>query len=161
MIFEADIQFTSNFLGGLKKDNRGVRSMIRTPSGLIYLEEEEWRAWFKKAATYLKIDIDTGSIILPEGFESNSTSLLRRVFNKVKVDLFEGIERGNSITIQFLIEESSDKHPSLDDMEKMLDVIGKFYGISQFGKKFHCGRFKLQSLTLKDKENYEVKRHYK
>jgi len=40
-------------------------------------------------------------------------------------------------------------------MAQLVDIIGRFHGISQWGSKFNCGRFKIKKIERVTIDNYE------
>ena len=153
MIYEAKIKLDTHFLGGHKRGKDGIRRLKTTYSGQIALNENELRRTFERAADQLDMAFDPKTVVFPEGFDSE-TSIIRRVYNRTNVDLFEGIEHGNFIHLEMALVGDAESLPSKEDLEKILKVVGKFYGVTQFGSKFQCGRFKVIHVVRKTKDNY-------
>lgn len=143
MIYKVKLKLTTNFLGGgSRKKNTSVRMLNYTESGLVAINESEWRDNFKLAAKQLGLKVDTKNFIFACGFDAaGKIKILKRTYNKVNVDLFEGIERGNTIEVEFTYKDIPENSPEPDAVRGILEIIGKFYGMSQWGCKFHCGRF--------------------
>jgi hypothetical protein len=150
VFLEVNIELTTNFLGGGQRVN-GVRKLKKSPDSRIAVNEKEWKEDLKKVAEQLEIEIDIDSFRFDTGFEFPEVNVLRRVYNKTNVDLFEGISAGNQISLYVAVPVKPEN--GLKDIETIFSLFGKFYGISQFGKKFHCGRFKLISINKLTKEN--------
>ena len=139
---------------GYKKGKDGIRRIKTTYSGQVALNENELRSSFERAAKQLQKEFNPKIIVFTEGFDSEC-SIIRRTYNKTNVEFFEGIEQGKEIVLELAVVEGDEKElPTVEDLRKILDVIGKFYGISQFGNKFQCGRFQVVSIIKKTKDNY-------
>lgn len=149
MLIELNIQLTTNLLGSGPRVN-GVRKLKRSPDNRIVVNEKEWKEDLKSTAKSIELDFDVECISFEPGFEFPEVNVLRRVYNKTNVDLFEGISAGNNISIYFLL---NDVDVGLNNLKTLFDTFGKFFGISQFGKKFHCGRFKVIGLTKLTKDD--------
>ena len=150
MFLEVNIELTTNFLGGGQRVN-GVRKLKKSHDNRIAVNEKEWKEDLKKVAEQLEIEINVDSFRFDIGFEFPEVNVLRRVYNKTNVDLFEGISAGNQLSLYVAVPVQT--KTGLEDIGKIFTLFGKFYGISQFGKKFHCGRFKLISINKLTKEN--------
>ena len=157
MIYKIKITFTTNFLGGGDRDKKtSVRSLKKTDDGLVEFHDQEFKKTTELVLKQLNINLNVEKLKIPNGFNaSGRISVLRRVYNKVNIDLFEGIKRGNSVTMQLLYNDTSDKSPSADVIKKIMSVFGKFHGISQWGRKFNCGRFVVNYAKILNSENYE------
>lgn len=151
MIYEIKLKLNTHFLGGYKKGKDGIRRVKTTYSGQIALNENELRGHFELAAKQLDMDFDPKTVVFTEGFDSE-LSIIRRTYNRTNVEFFEGIEQGNTITIELAVV--GDNIPDADDLRKILAVIGRYYGITQFGSKFQCGRFNVLTVTRKTKDNF-------
>tara|TARA_B100000579_G_scaffold437938_1_gene470081 strand:+ start:888 stop:1352 length:465 start_codon:yes stop_codon:yes gene_type:complete len=148
MIYKASLKLTTNFLGGgSRQKGASVRPLTYTEDGLVAINEEEWRSNIALALKQLNLKFDIKKFIFESGFNAEGkVMVLKRVYNKVNIDLFEGIERGNTIDIQFVYKDEVDNAPSVKAVKKLLNIIGKFYGMSQWGTKFHCGRFSVKEV---------------
>lgn len=153
MILEINIKLTTNFLGSGPRVN-GVRKLKKTPDNRITINEKEWKEDLSSSAKSLEIDFCTENMNFEPGFEFPEVNVLRRIYNKTNVDLFEGITAGNHLSIFCMVENYTED--KLEDIKKVFEIFGKFYGISQFGKKFHCGRFKLISINRLTKSDYKI-----
>ena len=151
MIYTARLKFTTNYLGGgpRKKGSKSssVRPIDYVSEGIASLNENEWRSNFALALKQLGLKFDIKKFIFESGFSvEGKVKILKRVFNKVNIDLFEGIERGNEISISFVYKDDPESSPDVKAVRSILDIVGKFYGMSQWGTKFHCGRFSVISV---------------
>ena len=66
--------------------------------------------------------------------------------------MFEGIPAGTRLSLFIYIDQRHDNCLDIKQLHQIMIVIGKFFGISQFGKKFHCGRFKVHDIVDVRKE---------
>ena len=155
MILEVSIELTTNYLGGGPRKN-GVRTLRRSADNRLAINEKEWKEDLKTAAKELKIKVDIESISLEPGLDFPEVNVLRRVYNKTNVDLFEGVSAGNSLSFCMRVDEDVNGSPTVEEISKLFAVVGKFIGISQFGKKFHCGRFKVTSVNILGEEDFNV-----
>ena len=149
MLIELNIELTTNLLGSGARVN-GVRKLKRSPDNRIAVSEREWKEDLKLAAKTIELDIDVDSLTFESGFEFPEINVLRRVYNKINVDMFEGVSAGSQVSIYFMV---TDEKLELSDLRKLFETFGKFFGISQFGKKFHCGRFKVITINKLTKED--------
>ena len=147
MIYKVKLRLTTNFLGGGKRQRNSVRALERTHDGQIAINENEWRKHIDLASKQLELGLDTSKLVFESGFDAGSkVSIIRRVYNKVNTDLFEGIRKGNNLEIQFVYKDEPKVSPSIEEISKLLEIVGKFYGMSQWGLKFHCGRFLVKNV---------------
>jgi hypothetical protein len=150
MIYIARLKFTTNYLGGgarKKGKPSSVRPIEYVSEGRAALNENEWRDNFRLALKQLNLVFDIKKFIFESGFSvEGKTEVLKRVYNKVNVDLFEGVKRGKEISISFAYKDNPENSPEVAAMRCVLGIVGKFYGMSQWGTKFHCGRFEVISI---------------
>jgi len=154
MYIEVKLKLITNFLGGGSRKS-GVRQLKRTSDNRIAIDENDWRSDISEAAESLGLDFNTTSIKFELGFDPVKVCTLRRTYNKVNVEMFEGIPSGTNLSIFLYADKREENCPSLKDIKKVIEVFGKFFGISQFGKKFQCGRFEVKEINLLDKNNYK------
>ena len=150
MLAEVKIKLTTNFLGGGQRKN-GIRTIKRTSENQVAINEQEWLSDFSEVAASLGIVFDPKSVKLECGFDA-TTRTLRRTYNKVNVEMFEGIPAGTRLSLFIYIDQRHDNCLDIKQLHQIMIVIGKFFGISQFGKKFHCGRFKVHDIVDVRKE---------
>lgn len=158
MIYRVHIKFITNFLGGGPRDKKTqVRLLNRTHENHVALHSQDLMKKLELANEHLNAELDIGKFKIPDGFEINhdSISKLKRVYNKVNIDWFEGIQKGKKIKLDIMFEDTSDKAPKVELVSSLFDVIGRFHGISQWGAKFHCGRFKVSKTERVTIENYD------
>ncbi len=150
MLLEINIELTTNFLGAGARVN-GVRKLKKTPDNRIAVNEKEWKEDLKSSAKNIELEFDVNQINFEPGFEFPEVNVLRRIYNKTNVDLFEGIAAGNKISLYCMLDNAC--KTDLEDIKKLFGIFGKFFGISQFGKKFHCGRFRVVSVNKLTKDD--------
>ncbi len=157
MIYRARICFTTNFLGGGPRDKTSsVRSLKKTSDDQIELNSLEFAKNLELANNQIGAKIDISKFILPEGFnDENNITVLKRVFNRVNIDFFEGIASGKKVFLDLMYYAEVSKSPSVETVRKLLDVLGRFHGISQWGQKFNCGRFKVLNVEKVTINNYD------
>ena len=93
------------------------------------------------------IAFDPKSIRFESGFDCDNIRTLRRTYNKVNVEMFEGIQKGTKLSLYVYLDSRVQPCLELKQLFQICVVIGKYFGISQFGKKFHCGRFKVHDVV--------------
>ena len=157
MIYRARICFTTNFLGGGPRDkNSSVRALKRTYDNDVEINSAEFYKDLELANKQIKGNLDIGKFKIPEGFNpEDNTSVVRRVYNRVNIDLFVGVLRGSKVYIDIMYNAEVKDSPSIETLRKLLDIVGKFHGISQWGKKFNCGRFKVLNIEKVTINNYD------
>lgn len=141
MIVETKISLTSPILGDSRPDKAGVRRLRKTSDGRIKINETQWRESLTEAAKQLKIkDFDPKTISFESGFDPQAMTLIRRVYNRTNIEFFEGVDKDQKLTFEYMVEEVPGA-PTLEQLKQMWNVIGKYIGMSQFGNKFQLGRF--------------------
>ena len=158
MIYRSRICFITNFLGGGPRDkNSSVRRIKRTYESLVEINPSSLSENLQLANQQLKADININNFIIPEGFhDEDQVSVIKRIFNRVNIDFFEGLEKGSKVYLDLMFKKEPKDCPSLDTISSLLDIVGRYHGISQWGAKFHCGRFKVlntERITLKNYDN--------
>ncbi len=157
MIYRARICFTTNFLGGGPRDkNSSVRSLKRTYDNDVEINSAEFYKNLELANNQIKGNLVISKFRIPEGFDpEENISVIRRIYNRVNIDLFEGILKGNKVYIDIMHNAEVKDSPSIETLRKLLDIVGKFHGISQWGSKFNCGRFKVLNIEKVTINNYD------
>jgi hypothetical protein len=130
---EVGIRFTTSFLGGGPRE-AGVRRLLRDERGRIIVPRS------------VTEPIKGRGVILEPWIDPEEVSVLSRIYNKVRVDKFEGIRHGTSCSLFCSADADGDELHSL--------VNGAMYrlgsiGISQWGLKFNCGRFRPTFISLR------------
>jgi len=133
-------------LGELHQDVAGVRRFKKL-QGRIAVNTFRYREQFKAACNLLKLtNIDIDTILPEESFESPTIVLYRRIFSRIHVELFEAIQKGCELTMEWGIRDDLPRSPSLEQFSSILSATGKYLGLSQFGTKFGFGRFNVMSV---------------
>lgn len=140
MILQNEIILKTPILGCRISEER-PRELVRHANGEPGLIQEMWHDSMRKAASDLGIKYDQQAFILPMSFTATKFEEYLRVYNKTHKERFESIPTG--ATIKFELHLLEDKlNPS--EYAKLLALVGKHYGISQWGNKFGYGRFEVQ-----------------
>ena len=143
MEFEVRVQLTTNFLGSGPRKN-GVRKLERDDKGLVLLPREELQEDLVELIKKLKLNVGP-ELFINESVDPPRVNILRRVYNKVRVDRFEGIESRSKLSIYCACDKACP-----DELSRLFAELGRSRGISQWGRKFNCGRFKLLSILICD-----------
>ena len=98
MLAEIKIKLTTNFLGGGPRKH-GVRQLKKTSENQIAINEQEWRSDSSEVAASLGIEFDPKSVRFESGFDCDRVSTLRRTYNKVNVEMFEGIPANTRLSL--------------------------------------------------------------
>ena len=128
--FSAYLQFTTNFLAGGPREG-GIRRLEKDGNHRVMLPMEHVR----------KVTENIEGIEMEPYLRNVPCSLLTRVYNRSRVDKFEGVARGGKV---FWVGECPKDGEEL--VKEYMDIVGRS-GISQWGLKFNCGRFKLLEIT--------------
>jgi hypothetical protein len=131
--FELLVKFTTNFLGSGKRAN-GVRKLVKTREGYIEIPHTDLQKELKGRTT-----IDNWRL---RDIEAARVNILRRVYNRVRVDRFEGVEKGTQVSMILEVGDVTD----FKNIKELVLNLGRS-GISQWGRKFNCGKFKLIDIT--------------
>lgn len=137
MKYEVVIEFTTNFLGSGPR-RQGIRSVERTKDGRIKLPLPQIYEAIRRAPN------GGPDISLSKGFEQAVIVVLKRVYGGTRVDRFEGIARETQAVFYCMAENRE-----VGELVDILNEVGRTVGVSQWGKKFNCGRFKVASITKK------------
>jgi len=150
MIILIKIRLTSPILGENRLDSRGVRKFKKRSGGDILIDKRHWNEQLDTAKGILKLPVNNSCVIIPDKYVSPTLHLYRRRFSGTKIELFESIRTGTVLTFELATREDQPNCPTLDQIEKMLVVIGEHLGLSQWGSKFGFGRFKVQTCLQKN-----------
>lgn len=140
MILQNEIILTTPILGCRVSEGR-PRVLVRHTNGEPGLIQEMWHDSMRRAASDLGIKYDQQALILPMYFSATKFEEYLRVYNKTHKERFESIPKGAVVKFELhLMEDKLD--PS--SYGKLLSLVGKYYGMSQWGNKFGYGRFEVQ-----------------
>lgn len=148
MLLEIRVKLTKPFLGSLSPDHRGIRR-FRMDGAKVFVHADYWKEQFKIAAMQLHYPINTDTLHPPSGIESASIHLFRRIFSKRRMELFESFRAGTVLTFDFIVREDKPRCPDVQQFKNMLEFIGEYLGLSQFGSKFGFGKFKVVDVRMK------------
>lgn len=150
MIVIVQVRLTSHFLGELKPDNRGVRRFKMDGKGRVAVNQNQWLEDLLFAARTMKLDLKIHSTVTPpEGLLPASIHLHRRTYSGAHVEFFESFRKGTILTFDMLMHEDRPKCPTHNQLRSLMELVGEYRGISQWGNKFGFGRFEL--IDLKDR----------
>lgn len=147
MVIEVRIKLTSPILGELKADANGIRR-FKKDAGRIGVNRQAWSSAIKDASGMAGLYVDPTTIIPPANYESPEIRLYRRTYNRMHVEMFEAIQKGTVLTLEFAVMDKI-KAPTIEQAQIILATIGAYIGISQFGSKFGFGLFEVLSVTDK------------
>lgn len=129
--FSVKLRFTTNFLAGGDRKG-GIRRLETDAQHRILLPMEH----------ISKVTDRFPSIKLEPYLRNAPCSLLTRVYNRARVDKFEGIARGGKANWMGVIEPGKE-----DKLNECMSLLGRS-GISQWGIKFNCGRFDVLAIEI-------------
>lgn len=151
------IKFTKPCLGNVKRYSVDTVSgrrwpyfvMPRTPSGQVRFEARWWRASLQFAANVLcahqkavreiRFDIAVDGSPSPE-----LRSFYKRYFDAKRFVKHEAFHEGEIVGVNCVVPSSI----SDDDLWRLMDIVGRFRGISPFGPQEY-GFFTVVSITRK------------
>ncbi len=120
--------------------------------GWIFVNQNMWLDKLQLAAHNLQFVLDVrGTVVAPQSIMPATIKYYRRTYSKVNVEMFEAFGPGTVLTFDLLLRDDRPKCPSVEQMSSMLDFVGEWEGVSQFGSKFGFGRFTV--LNLKSVNN--------
>lgn len=145
MLTKITIKLTSAFLGSAKQNVDGIRKLIyvnNKPKLFIH----RFNLLCNKYAQELKIgNFDNEHIKVTSYLETNApVRIEKRKFYKgykEKEEKFESYSEGALLSFNCYIDESM---IPLENAIKIIECIGKYDGISQFGFKWNYGRFEIE-----------------
>lgn len=150
MFSKITIKLTSPFLGSEKPNEQGVRNISKSINNNPRFFIKRFLKLCNEYAKDLGIGEFTPNCIkITNELETNaSTKIYMRCFkNKEGVitkELFESYPIGSLLTFGCYIDE---KLISLEKAIKVIEYVGKYNGISQFGYKWNYGRFDIDIIT--------------
>lgn len=154
MILIAHVRLTSHFLGEMKPDHRGIRRFKLDSFGRAAVNQNQWLEDLVFAARSLKLDLKvTTTMVPPEGISMGTIHLHRRTYSGAKVDFFEAFLKNTILTFDLVLHDDRPKCPTIEDTRRMLEIVGQYRGISQWGSRFGFGRFKV--LEVRDRFHIE------
>lgn len=156
MFVSIRIALTSPFLGSSKLDKNGVRKIILNANKKPKFFIKRFSQLCEKYAKELNIGNYTSDAIRTSNFLTvfeNPILFSKRFYSKegksVK-ETFETYPEGSQMEFGCFIDESK---ITIDQAIKIIEYIGKYNGISQFGFNWNYGRFDILTVT---KDKYET-----
>ena len=122
MIYRARICFITNFLGGGPRDkNSSVRQLQKTYDGGVQINSGDFINNLSLANKQIKAKLEVSKFKVPEGFDSEGkVSVIRRPYNRVNIDFFEGIKAGSKVYIDIMYNDGLKNSPSVETVSKLL-----------------------------------------
>ena len=159
MLFEVKLRVTRPLLGQQRMPN-GVRSFtrIRGDDNRISVDLQHWCWAFQEAVSSLHLPVLTTTLYPASGFAVPTLVMYNRKWSTKTADgrerpqseMFEAIQAGTILTFQIMSAAGPDKSdgpaPTCEQLQALLNFIGEFIGISQWGNKFGYGRFRVESI---------------
>lgn len=105
----------------------------------------------------LKLDVNLDAIIPPRGIAPATIQLHKRQWSAANVEFFQCFAAGTVLTLYFVIDPDAPKAPTQEQFRLLLEFIGQWLGLTQWGaeRKFGYGVFKVESLETVDHNNYD------
>ncbi len=150
MVIIAKIKLTSLILGENPPDGSGMRR-FKKRSGAIAVDTDHWMEQVRAACGVLGYKINEEALLLPDTYATPAIELYRRHYSGTKVELFESIRKGAELTIEIATRGDLAGCPTLAQVSEILNIIGKHFGLSQWGSRFGFGRFNL--IQCRDKSS--------
>jgi hypothetical protein len=159
MLFEVKLRLTRHMLGQ-QRTTDGVRrfTRVRDEDSRILVDLQHWSWAFREAATALHLTVNVGTLYPASGIKSPTLVMYTRRWNtrtsdgreRPQSEIFEAIREGTVLTFQLVNASGPEKAdapaPNCDQLTQLLNFIGEFIGISQWGNKYGYGRFRVESI---------------
>lgn len=129
---------------GKNRDAEGIHRFARVDGDMVSLEPKTWLWMLDQSSRDLGLDVDCKTVRAPLGVRPGTTVLRRHPWNATRVDMFEAIPKGAELGFRVAIMAEAGA-PSPNQLQDMLEYIGDYIGMSQWGSKppFGYGRFKV------------------
>jgi hypothetical protein len=135
MLVTARLKFLTPCLGNKRMERRDL--MLRDSSGKVLLLQSWWRAGLYYAAQALsRYQKEVGEIQADPVVEG-STTIYRRYYSDTCFKEHEAFDAGSEVTVNFCVPDRI----SLAAFRELMDIAGKYVGISPYGYKADFGRF--------------------
>lgn len=163
MLLCVKIKLKSPFLGNCRTTDK-IRRFDRSKAFKhnIQVDMVRWNWAMEEAISALELDLDSSAIRVNPTYKAPKLELYVRRWRdgksgKPKEEMFESIKSGAVLTFEMLVVNNEEpegaspkketfKKPTIEDMEKILDTVGRLLGLSPWGSKFGYGRFKVLSI---------------
>lgn len=155
MLLTVTIKLTSPFLGSAKLNEDGIRNIIKTNKNQPTIFIKRFCNLCKKYALDLGIiNYNYNSINLPNYVKTEAVEKIYERSYKTKEGTFKrekfmSYPVGSIITMDCYIDDTK---IDVDKAVKILELIGKYDGISQFGINANFGRYEI---VLCSQQKYE------
>lgn len=155
MLIEARIKITRELLGDRRTPEK-VRRLTLQREGWVAIGLDRWAWGLREAANALHFEVNSDCVLLRDGIRCPSTCLYNRIYTNPagqrEQEMFESIRKGAELTFNLVIT-SPEPHssnnlppPTAEQLKQMLQFVGEYFGISQWGSKFGYGRFDVLDL---------------
>ena len=166
MLCEVKIRLTRPMLGKIRTKTVGggstgyVRRFARTRSKAIAIDEAHWIWAFRQAAVDMHLEnVDTSRLHPSDGIPAPTLCYYEKRWQSHSEDSddpqqkegFESVRTGSVLTFRIALSDkpaADGAPPTLEQLEALLNHIGEFFGISQWGNKFGYGRFHVESISV-------------
>jgi hypothetical protein len=152
MLHKVRIRLSSPLLGD-KQTRERVRR-FSTAEGFLMLDQAHWFWACREAVTALHLDeVESETIHQPSKMLVPTIHLYnhryRSATGRQQQEMFESVNSNYVLTFYLLVTSpevgttSTKRPPTLEELHKVLDLVGEHIGISPWGNKFGFGRFKV------------------
>jgi len=159
MLFEVKLRLTRHMLGQ-QRTTDGVRrfTRVRSDDARISIDLQHWSWAFREAAASLHLPVNITTLYPAAGIATPTLVMYTRRWTTKKEDgrerpqseMFEAIREGTVLTFQMVStsgpEKTDAQAPDCAQITALLNFIGEFIGISQWGNKYGYGRFRVESI---------------
>jgi len=159
MLFEVKLRLTRHMLGQ-QRTTDGVRrfTRVRSDDNRISLDLQHWSWALREAATSLHLPVNISTLYPASGIVVPTLVMYTRRWTTKAADgrerpqseMFEAIRDGTVLTFQLVStagpEKSDGPAPDVAQITALLNFVGEFIGISQWGNKYGYGRFRVEAL---------------
>lgn len=140
MIVEVKLRFITPCLGNVREE--GCDRMIKDQEGNVVFMQSWWRGCLRYGAKalnrlYKEVDQVQASPIV-----TGALSLFKRYYSSDKFTYHESFAAGDVITVSFCLPDKVNPNA----FKELLEVGGKYVGISPYGYRADYGRFAVVSV---------------
>jgi predicted NAD/FAD-binding protein len=135
------LRFTTPCLGAIR--GKVMDTMLRDASGTVIFMQSWWRFGLEYAAKALSTNVDAVKEIQADPRVTGSLSTFKRFYRRDQFTAHEAFDVGSTIDVAFCLPNEI----SLPQFKKLLEVMGRFVGISPYGFRQDFGRFEVVAAT--------------
>jgi len=136
----ARLRFTTPCLGNVRRPQRDL--MLRSSTGNVLFLQGWWRACLSYAANAVgRYQKDVGDVQADPEVDG-TTDVFKRYYGETEYKEHEAFLAGAEITVRFCLPSSV----PLAGFKELMEVAGKYAGISPYGYKQNYGRFSVLSI---------------